>query len=291
MLTLFSAFFAACGLSFFCSMAGVSGAFLLLPMQICLFGAAGPQASATNHFFNLMATPAGVMRYLREGRMLWPLALLLCAGTVPGLFVGVWLRMRCLPGQTAFSIFAALVLFFLGCNMLRPARVAAGRTAAQTAARTAAGDFHIHDVKLSATSLTYTFNGQRCLVPVQSLLCVSSIVGIVGGAYGIGGGAIMSPFLISVLRLPVHSFSAATLFCTFCTSCAALPLYCLGVGSSGTLLTAPDWPLAISLGLGGMTGMYFGARRQRRVSGAFLKKMICVLTFTAGAAMLARALV
>ena len=67
---------AAFVISFFTSMAGISGAFLLLPLQMSVLGFTSPAVSATNLVFNLVATPAGVYRYGREKRVIWPLALL-----------------------------------------------------------------------------------------------------------------------------------------------------------------------------------------------------------------------
>jgi hypothetical protein len=47
-------------ISFFTSMVGVSGAFLLLPFQMSVLGYVAPSVSGTNLVFNLVAIPAGV---------------------------------------------------------------------------------------------------------------------------------------------------------------------------------------------------------------------------------------
>ena len=57
--------------SFFTSMGGVSGAFLLLPFQVSVLGFTSPAVSPTNLIFNIVAIPSGVYRYIREGRMAW----------------------------------------------------------------------------------------------------------------------------------------------------------------------------------------------------------------------------
>jgi uncharacterized membrane protein YfcA len=72
-------------LAFFCSMVGISGAFLLLPFQMSVLGYVSPSVSATNLLFNLVAIPSGVWRYTSEGRMDWPLARLIALGSLPGL--------------------------------------------------------------------------------------------------------------------------------------------------------------------------------------------------------------
>jgi uncharacterized protein len=58
--------------STFTSMGGVSGAFLLVPFQVSFLNFTSPSVSATNHLFNVVAIPSGVYRYIREGRMNWP---------------------------------------------------------------------------------------------------------------------------------------------------------------------------------------------------------------------------
>ncbi len=71
----------AFAISFFTSMGGVSGAFLLLPFQMSFLGYTNPSVSATNQVFNIVAIPSGVYRYWKEGRMVWPLTVTL---SVPG---------------------------------------------------------------------------------------------------------------------------------------------------------------------------------------------------------------
>lgn len=43
-------------LAFFCSMVGISGAFLLMPFQLSVLGFSGPSASATNLIYNLIVS-------------------------------------------------------------------------------------------------------------------------------------------------------------------------------------------------------------------------------------------
>lgn len=98
---------------------GVSGAFFLLPLQISL-GYTNPSVSATNHLFNVIATPGGVWRYYREGRL--PASLARCAapGSLPGVLIGAFIRLEWPAEISRFKIFAAAVL-------LLPAARRAGR--------------------------------------------------------------------------------------------------------------------------------------------------------------------
>lgn len=71
-------FLTAFFVSFFTSMGGVSGAFLLLPFQVSILGYTAPSVSATNQVFNVVGIPSGVYRYIRESRILWPSSLYHC---------------------------------------------------------------------------------------------------------------------------------------------------------------------------------------------------------------------
>ncbi len=54
---------AAFVISFFTSMTGVSGAFLLRPFQVSVLGFVSPAVSSTNLLYNVVGTPGGVLRY------------------------------------------------------------------------------------------------------------------------------------------------------------------------------------------------------------------------------------
>ncbi len=77
----------------------------------------------------------------------------------------------------------------------------------------------------------------------------------------------MAPILVSVFGLPVHTVAAATLAATFATSVAALATYQAIAPFFPGLSVAPDWPLGLLFGVGGLAGIYCGARLQRRVPG------------------------
>jgi len=106
-------------ISLFTSTGGVSGAFLLLPFQMSVLHFTSPAVSATNQLFNIVAIPSGVYRYIREGRMVWPLTWVVIAGTLPGVLIGAILRVRYLPDPVRFKLFAGVVLLYIGGRLVR----------------------------------------------------------------------------------------------------------------------------------------------------------------------------
>ena len=106
-------------LSFFTSMAGVSGAFLLLPFQMSVLHFESPAVSPTNMVYNITGIPGGVYRYLKEGRLVWPLTLVVVVGTLPGVVLGVFLRISILSDPRPFKAFVGVVLLLIAFRMLQ----------------------------------------------------------------------------------------------------------------------------------------------------------------------------
>ncbi|MFA7165359.1 MAG: sulfite exporter TauE/SafE family protein [Desulfoplanes sp.] len=283
----------AFGISFFMSMGGVSGAFLLLPFQMSFLGFTNPSVSATNQVYNVVAIPGGVYRYFREGRMVWPLAVAVVLGTLPGVFIGAIVRIYWLPDARNFKSFAACVLFYIGGRMiwglLRERLRGSGDggqpgSDARHASKTSGRDemTGVSDCCFTWQKTRYVFQGKEYSAPTPLIFALSFVVGIVGGTYGIGGGSIMAPFFVSMLHLPVHTVAGAALLGTFVTSVAGVIFYqCLAPMYPGMSI-APDWMLGILFGLGGLAGTYLGARCQRYVPAGIIKWMLGgVIVFTA----------
>lgn len=261
----FLPFFAALAISYFTSMGGISGAFLLLPFQIGVLGYTMPSVSATNQFFNVLACPAGVWRYWREGRLLMPLVFYMAAGTLPGVFIGAWLRAGWLADLQRFMVFAALVLGYIGIRLLL-SKGMKGHHEGKGSCRILA---------FSWKSFVFSWADQEYRVKFKNIFILSLLVGLVGGIYGVGGGAIMSPFLISFFDLPVYVIAGATLFTTFLTSIFGVIFFSLLGLFSHNL--SPDWLLGAVLGLGGMAGMYLGAATQRFIPSRFIRYLLVAL--------------
>jgi len=290
-------------ISFFTSMGSVSGAFLLLPFQVSFLGYANPSVSATNQLFNIVAIPSGVYRYYKEGRMVWPLTWIVILGSLPGVFIGAFVRVTYLPDPKNFKIFAAGVLLYIGLKMVwdllkkkadgadkalsekRFQELMAKYRAKSAASPGGEKEFlpAIQVNHFSLNRLVYSFYGESFDVPFWGIFALSFIVGIVGGIYGIGGGAIMAPFFVTFFALPVYTVAGAALMGTFVTSVAGVAFYQAIAPLYPNMSIAPDWILGVLFGIGGMGGMYLGARCQKYVPARAIKWMLCgVLLFTGG---------
>lgn len=283
------------------SMGGVSGAFLLLPFQVSVLRFVTPSVSATNFVFNIVAIPSGVYRYLKEGRMAWPLTWVVIIGTLPGVFIGYYLRVLYLPDPRSFKLFVGLVLLYIGLRLLYEMTERSQRgkkemkaleekfnqhvkqLKEQQSARLSAGLPSAAVVKTVSWSLSrveYDFWGHRFSFSTPAMFTLAFVVGIIGGTYGIGGGAIIAPFCVAVFHLPVYTVAGAALLGTFLTSIAGVFFYSV---MPSNLPCAPDWLLGFLFGAGGVAGMYVGARLQKYVPQKYLKLILgLIITFLAG---------
>jgi len=271
--------------STFTSMGGVSGAFLLLPYQVSLLNFTTPAVSPTNLVFNIVAIPSGVYRFIREGRMNWPVAWVTILGTLPGLYFGALIRTSWLPDPKNFKLFVGGVLLYIGLRLLYEQTPLAKRHKTKilefeaqvqerlkrvwqesyaTRGRGLPPAARVKTAQLSLRLVSFEFLGETFSFNAPALFLLALVVGLIGGAYGIGGGAIIAPFLAAIFKLPMYTIAGAALLGTLVTSVG-------GVGVYYAMGIAPDWALGVLFGLGGLGGMYIGARLQKYISGKVIR--------------------
>jgi uncharacterized membrane protein YfcA len=225
--------------------AGVSGAVLLLPVQLSVLGVPSPAVTPTNLLFNVAATPGALLRFWQEQRLVGPLSRLLVAGTLPGVVAGAIVRVEFLSGSRAFTFVAAGVLLPLGLWLLLGSQRLA-RPRPRPSRRVG--------------WLTWG---------------LALVVGTVGGIYGIGGGSLLAPVLLAA-GFSAYELAPATLLATFLTSVVGVAAYqALEMLHGGQI--AADWALGVWIGAGGFAGSYLGARLQRHLPERSLRRLLGVI--------------
>jgi uncharacterized membrane protein YfcA len=232
--------------------AGISGAVLLLPFQVTVLGTPSPAVTPTNLLYNIIATPGAIYGYWRQGQAGGRLAPLLTGGALPGVIAGSVIRVRLLPGPHVFDLVIAAVLIPLGIWLL-------------------------------LTRSPRTDNPDRRVWPIPDpvLVVLAAVVGCVGGIYGIGGGSILAPILIGSGRKP-SQVAPAALASTLVTSAGGVITFTI-LSLHQHIPVAPDWPVGIALGAGGLVGSYTGARLQPRMPDVMIRRIVGLLVTAIGA--------
>jgi uncharacterized membrane protein YfcA len=240
-----------------------------------------PSVSGTNHVFNVVAIPSGVYRYIKEGRMAWPLTWVVIAGTLPGVFIGYYLRVLFLPDPRTFKLFAGCVLLYIGIRLFKELiggkktesagtkaleekfKARAAEIKKEQSSMVAAGipaDAVVKTISISLKKVEYEFWGEKFSFSTIGMFALAFIVGIIGGAYGI---------CVAFFHLPIYSIAGATLMGTFITSAAGALFFSVLPATHG-VSPMPDWPLGILFGIGGFVGMFLGAKTQKYVPQKFI---------------------
>jgi uncharacterized membrane protein YfcA len=172
--------------------------------------------------------------------------------TLPGVVAGAVIRVEYLSGPRAFLLVVAAVLLPLGAWL---ATIGAHRPS--------------------------TGDGRVPPAAARRIFVLALAVGVVGGIYGIGGGSILAPILLA-LGYSVFEVAGAALAATFLTSVAGILTYQLLQLQNGGAV-APDWGLGLALGAGGLAGSYLGARMQRRIPEALIRRSLGVIVLAIAA--------
>ncbi|QER41815.1 sulfite exporter TauE/SafE family protein [Thermodesulfobacterium sp. TA1] len=236
--------------AFICAAGGISGAFLLLPFQVSFLKFTTPAVSATNHLFNVFAIPFGVYRYWKEKRFFYPLTLIITLGTFPGVIIGYFLRIGYFQELHRFKLLVGGVLLFISLKLLYDLIFPPKKDASFSPEPPKLLKFNWKTLEFIYAQKNYKANS-------VTISITAFFIGIIGGIYGIGGGALMAPILLGFFHLPPYVFAGATLFGTCLTSVVGVIVFTLGGNG-------PDWVLGALLGLGGAVGLYLGAKAQKK---------------------------
>ena len=254
-------------ISFLGASGGVSGAFLLLPFQVSILGFTTPSVSATNHLYNVFSIPFGVYRYWKEKRFFLPLTLIIILGTLPGIITGYFLRISFFKELKRFKLLVGLVLLSIAIRLIYEFFAVKKETKFSSSPPQLL-TFNWKTLKFIYSKQTFELNS-------FFITLLAFFIGVIGGIYGIGGGALISPILLAFFRIPPYVFAGATLAGTCITSAVGVIIFTLGGHQ-------PDWLLGLFFGIGGALGLSLGARIQKYMPQRLIRIIITSATLFIG---------
>jgi len=255
------------GVGFLSGLVGVGGGFVMTPLLI-LAGIPPPIAVATELSQVTASSAAGLLSYWRRKLIDLRMGALLVAGGVIGSWVGVQLfAYLSTIGQLDVLITLAYVFLLstIGALMFAESIAAMRRRGVTGGARVGAG--------LRAPQAPETF---RSLAPP---LAVGAGVGLLSAGLGVGGGFILVPAMIYLLRMTTNIVIGTSFF------------YILVVSALSTYLHATenrtvDLMLAGLLVVGGVIGAQFGVRAGAKLPAEYLRLILAAVVLVSGLALL-----
>jgi uncharacterized membrane protein YfcA len=248
---------------------GVGGGFLLTPLLMFL-GVSPMVAAASDSAAIVAASTTGTLQHSRVGTVDYRMGLTLFAGGSIGSFAGVallhWLN-RLGPANSVIRVLYVVMLGSIGTFMLAES-IRTWRRGIYMSERR----FEPVPRRRWVDALPLRMRFPRSEVEVSFLVPVA--LGVLGGVLaalmGVGGGFIMVPLMLYVLRMRMHVVAG--------TSLLQILLTCMLV----TVLQATqnhtvDVVLAVLLATGSTTGAVLGTRWGRRLRADQLKILLAVI--------------
>lgn len=256
-------------IGFLSGLFGVGGGFLLTPLLI--FSGIPPVVAVATVAPQIVASStSGALSYWRRNLIDVKLATVLALAGVVGTWIGV-IVFDALVRIGQFDLIVALgYVVFLGAvgglmlwesiGAIRNAR--AGRPAAL---RRPGQHTWVHGLPFKMR-----FKRSRLYISVIPLIVLGTGIGMLGTLLGIGGGFLIVPALIYILRVPSNIVIGTSLVQIVASMAVATVLH--SVASQSV-----DVTLAIVLMIGGVIGAQFGARIGQNIRGDQLRALLALL--------------
>jgi len=253
---------------------GVGGGFLLTPLLIFIgVPPAVAVASSANQLVG--ASVSGAIAHWRRGNIDFLMGALMLLGGFAGSGLGVWLfaiLRRIGQVELFISLAYALVLTTLGALMLiESTRSLLRRRRGSTGRRKLHQHTWLH-------GLPFKLRFRRSKLYTSALLPVilGFLVGILSAVLGVGGGFVMVPAMIYLLRMPTAVVPGTSLFqIIFVTAAVTL----LQAVANNTV----DVVLAMVLLVGGVLGAQLGTRWGAKLRGEELRALLALMVLAVAA--------
>lgn len=254
---------------FLSGMFGVGGGFLITPLLI-FYNIPPAIAVATGANQVVASSISGALSHFKKGTIDFKLGTVLLMGGVVGSSIGVYVfsLLRAVGQLDLFiSLLYVALLGTVGGMMLVESVQAIRRSASgNTASLRRPGQHNwIHKLPLKMR-----FRASKLFVSVIPVLGLGAIIGFLASIMGVGGGFIMVPALIYLLKVPTNVVVGTSLFQIVFTAAYTTIVH-------STTNQTVDIVLAFLLMIGGVAGAQYGAKAGQRLRGEQLRALLALL--------------
>lgn len=258
-----------CAVGFLSGLFGVGGGFLMTPLLI-FSGIPTAVAVGTGAAQIVASSVSGAIAQYQRNNVDIKMGIVLLAGGIVGSVIGVKM-VRILRHMGQFDLFVALAyvtfLGVIGTLMLIESvgAVRSAQTGKPRAARQSGQHNWIHNLPFKMR-----FHRSKLYISIIPALLIGAFVGFLGAIMGAGGGFIMVPAMIYLLRVPTNVVVGTSLF------------QIVFVSAVTTVMQARenysvDVVLALLLIVSGVIGAQYGAAASTRLKGEQLRLLLAAL--------------
>jgi uncharacterized membrane protein YfcA len=259
---------------FISGMFGIGGGFLMTPLLI--FIGVPPSVSVASVTSHIAASSfSGAISYWRKRAIDVALALMLLGGGIVGTAAGVWLFtiLRTLDQlDLVIGLSYVTLLSVVGGLMFYEAvrAIMRERHGMPPILRRPGSHAWFHGLPFKIR-----FKRSKIYVSAIPVWTIGFLIGFIGAIMGIGGGFLLVPMLIYLLRVPTATVIGTSMVLTLVTMAMATLMH----AATNHLV---DVVLALILMLGGVVGSQFGARAGQKMPADRLRLLLGVLVVAVG---------
>ncbi|MBY0558942.1 sulfite exporter TauE/SafE family protein [Hyphomicrobium sp.] len=256
---------------------GVGGGFLLAPL-LTFLGIPPGVAVATSTSHVVASSVSGAMTHHRRGNVDVKLGLVMLAGGLVGTYLGVnFVRILTARGLFELTVSLTYVIFlgtvgtlilFEGINASRKPRAPGGSSLRKPGQHS----------WIERLPFKMRFPRSKLYTSAVPPVVIGMFVGFMSAIMGIGGGFVMIPALIYLLRVPTGLVIGTSLFQIVFVSATATVLHAVENKSV-------DIVLAVILIAGGVLGAQFGTMAGEKLRGEHLRVLLGMLILLVAARM------
>jgi len=256
---------------FLAGLFGVGGGFLMTPL-LMMIGISPTVAAASDANQIVAATASGTFAHWRLGNVDFKMGLIMVVGGITGGTLGVQLvkTLRAageagLVIKITYVVLLAIIGIYMFQDSLKNLRhLPLPETGVKSSKKTWFG------VLCDALPFPTRFEKSGITISIFVPIFLGSMVGLLSALLGVGGGFMMVPVMVYMLRMPMHVVVGTNLFQEVFT--------CINV----TFMQAyynhtVDLLLAVFLLLGSATGAQMGARVSNRMKADQLKIILAII--------------
>jgi uncharacterized membrane protein YfcA len=262
------------GVGFLSGMFGVGGGFLMTPLLV-FTGIPSTVAVATTLSHVTASSMSGALTQWRKRAIDFTMAAIMLVGGVVGTLFGVWLfALMRRQGQMDLIVALSYVVMLggIGFIMLREslATLKAYRSGVTISSRP------VNRGWMQALPFKMRFRQSRLYISVIPPIGIGFVVGMLSAIMGIGGGFIIVPAMIYLLRMPTRVVMGTSLVQIIAVTAITTVL-------QATSNYAVDIVLAGLLVSGGVVGAQLGVRAGAKLRGEQLRLLLALLVLVVAA--------
>ncbi len=241
------------------TIAGIGAGVIIVSILTLFFFIPINEAIDTSTFIILIASGAGFVTYLKQGRTDLKLSLILAGFTILGSLICTIIFLIIKIDNTALRLIFATVMVITGLNMIYKAKKTHKDSKNQTDEKELQ-DFSLKDFDYKAN--------------LKKSIPLFMLAGFLANLIGIGGGVVMVPTLNIVLGYPIHNSTAISTSVIFFTAIFNTIVKII-VGKI-------DYLIGIMIGIGAVIGSIIGAKISNKMPKVTLQSFVAVILISLG---------